>query len=136
METPAAASGLESLCGKMTADDLHDLVLFLGSDMSSSSRDILGDNIDDSLAQLQAYILGFYYSFLRPLLNASELAIMEIYGSWRWYDLELFQLLKTFISTRHHRKLRSGKDKVHFFHRQEILKLLAFLFASGDLEQI
>ena len=136
MDTPAAASGLTNLCGKMPADDLHDLVLFLDSDFNSNSKDILCDKIDDSLAQLQAYILGFYYSFLRPLINASELAIMEGYGAWRWYDLELFRLLKTFISTRHHRKIKSGKDKVYFFHRHEILKLIAFLFAGADLEQL
>lgn len=136
VETPAAARGLESLCENWRADDLHDIVLFLDSDYSSDSRDVLSANLDESVAQLQAYILGFYYSFLQPLINPSELAIKEGYGAWRWYDMELFRLLKTFIGTRLHRKIKSGKDKVHFFPRHEILKLLAFLFAGADLEQL
>ena len=50
--------------------------------------------------------------------------------------MELFQLLRSFVATRHHRKINAGKDNVYVFYRHEILKILAFWFAGANLDQL
>jgi hypothetical protein len=137
LETPTAVKELERLCRTLPVKEFHDIMRYIDSyAINTDTRHTLAPDLNDSLAKLQTFILGYYYAFLRPLVDASELSINEGYGAWRWYDMELFELLRSFVATRHHRKINAGKDNVYFFYRHETLKILAFFFAGADLDQL
>ena len=80
------------------------------------------------LAELQVFLLGYYYTVLSPLLNTSQLLVQEAYGSWGWTDIQLIKAI---------RRLTLGRDPDHDDHipRFELIRLLAYLFAGVDHDE-
>jgi hypothetical protein len=89
-------------------------------------------------AELQAFLLGFYYALLRPIVDCSRLSVQEVYGAWG-YTTSRFLLairrMKCHAKTRPS-PLRSprvdGKEHCQFFKREAVLYLVAFLFAGVE----
>ena len=136
VESPSAVRGLLQICHQWPAESYELLAAFFESDYSSDGRHNLSPDLDDYVAQVQSFVLGYYYALLRPLINSSQLSINEACGGWRWYDMEFFQLIKDFVRSRHHRKIQKGKTNVYMFFRSNVLKLAAFLFAAVDLDSL
>ena len=101
--------------------------------------DLTGPYLDmvDKYAQhprnhLQVFVLGYYYALLSPLINTSYLTVQEVYGSWGWEDTNVLYFFHNFINTATSRRMKGDKVFVKLFHRHELLRAAAYLFAGAD----
>lgn len=90
-----------------------------------------------ALAELQAFLLGYYYELLRPLVDCSRLSVQEVHGAWGYTSsafLTAVSRLKRH-AINHPLNDRSqheeGREPCQFFQREAILYLVAFLFAGA-----
>jgi hypothetical protein len=88
-------------------------------------------------AELQAFLLGYYYALLRPLVDCTRLSVQEVYGAWGYTSdrfLIAIRQLKHQTTNRQSRgsQLSHAPDKepCQMFQRETILYLVAFLFAG------
>ncbi|MCJ1326869.1 hypothetical protein MMC10_003535 [Thelotrema lepadinum] len=111
----------------------HDQASFNAFIKKVSSPDTilgLGQQISqEALAQLQAFLLGFYYKLLLPLVDVSTLSKPEAFGSWGYEDVSFLKHVLKFLA--------GGKA----FHRLQVsrprlLCFLAYMFAGADVETI
>ncbi|MCJ1414751.1 hypothetical protein MMC32_001079 [Xylographa parallela] len=78
------------------------------------------------LAELQVFLLGYWYTILQPLVDTSQLPVQEAYGSWGWNDI---QVVKAF------RRLTLAKDPdSHRIPRFEVIRLIGYLFAGAEYD--
>ncbi|MCJ1319264.1 hypothetical protein MMC15_004600 [Xylographa vitiligo] len=79
------------------------------------------------LAELQIFLLGYWYTVLQPLVDTSQLPVQEAYGSWGWNDI---QVVKAF------RRLKFAEDPDdHRIPRFEVIKLIGYLFAGAEHDE-
>ncbi|KAH0537557.1 hypothetical protein FGG08_005656 [Glutinoglossum americanum] len=108
-----------------------DLGWWLGElQMNSEREDEIG-HFDRAtrkcMAELQAFLLGYYYAILMPLIDTSELSLKEAYGSWGWNDIQVFKAIKWM-------KLGEDKDN-NRYPRYQVMKLAGYLFAGVDYKE-
>jgi hypothetical protein len=85
-----------------------------------------------SIAQLQTFLLGFYYKLTKPLIDVSRLAVMEGVGSWGYHDGACLRRFAMFKEA-HKRITSKGKDfERSTYGRHEMIALIAFLYAGAD----
>ena len=90
-----------------------------------------------ALAELQAFLLGYYYELLRPLVDCSRLSVQEVYGAWGYTSSAFLTALSRLKRPAIHRPLNDrsqheeGKEDRQFYQREAILYLVAFLFAGA-----
>ena len=133
--TPAAARALDQIVSSL-GDDVKYIVSHLAFDSREPALQSVGqhDDWNDSLSQLQVFLLGYYYELLRPLLNTSQMAEQEAFGSWGWYDMSCLEFIKTCRHGRHDRQKNGQKTAT--LYRRDMMKLAAYLFAGADLDQL
>ena len=100
-------------------------LLLWQDDLSAIEEPYLGD--------FQSFLMGYYYAVLRPLLDISQLAMKEVFGSWGWNDLGLFKMVRSLTRVKISQESQ-GKEPIYWKH--DILKMVAYLFAGSELEQI
>ncbi|KAL9116807.1 MAG: hypothetical protein Q9187_006662 [Circinaria calcarea] len=88
------------------------------------------------LAELQAFVMGFYYALLLPLLDTTQLTTQEAFGAWGWYDAHFLYRISEILA-----KFRIGKigGKTSYqkeFRKEGIFRLLAIFFAGADEKQV
>lgn len=86
------------------------------------------------LAEMQIFVMGFYYALLKPLLDISQLTAQEAYGEWQWNDYRFLLSIQSIRSncTRSYQLEPNGIS----FTRQGIFRLLAILFAGAEEAQM
>ena len=133
--TPTAGRVLQDIVQNL-GDDARDIVSYLAYDSKDPDlrRTGQGHEWNDNLSQLQMFILGYYYELLRPLLNSSQMAEQEAFGSWGWYDMSCLK----FITSCCHGRGGRPKDgmKVPTIYRHDMMKLMAYLFAGAGIDQL
>ncbi|MCJ1438256.1 hypothetical protein MMC27_007644 [Xylographa pallens] len=78
------------------------------------------------LAELQVFLLGYWYTILQPLVDTSQLPVQEAYGSWGWNDIQVVKAI---------RRLTLAKDTEHHrFPRFEVIRLIGYLFAGAEYD--
>ena len=82
-------------------------------------------------AEIQIFLLGYYYAGLSSILDTSQLSVKEAFGAWGWNDLQFFDAIRSFTKNRLN---YAGPGNLHWKH--EILKLVAYLFAGSDVDQL
>ena len=120
--TKAIVSGLHPLAEKLKR-----------SGAAAADKDLLnkvGDN-PSLLAEYQTFVMGFYYSFLRPLLDTSQLSMPQAFGSWSWYDLNLLFKINHILQ----KMGVPGSNTLRYF-KYGILRLLAIFFAGVEEDQV
>jgi hypothetical protein len=86
------------------------------------------------VAEMQIFLLGYYYTALGRLVDVSQLTVMEAFGAWGWYDTSTIGELRKVGET--------GKeyvDKVHGkgkeYKKESILQLVAKFYAGSNAAQ-
>lgn len=88
------------------------------------------------LAEVQSFVMGFYYAMLKPLLDTSQLIVQEAYGDWQWNDLNLLYRISKIVETKLPSSDRSKTQETAKTMRHEaIIQLLAIFFAGADETQ-
>ena len=137
VQTPAAVLGIEQLSDRWPPKYTEHLLLCFESGHSTMTFETLLPGLGEYFAQLQVFVLGYYYALFRPLLDVTELAVNECYGAWRWYDMNLFTLVGRLIQSRHFRRVGPKNSiKLYFLTRHDVLRLAAVLFAGASSEQV
>lgn len=80
---------------------------------------------------MQIFLLGYYYAGLSSILDTSQLSVKEAFGSWGWNDIQFFDVIISFTKNR---LQYPGQGNLYWKH--EVLKLVAYLFAGADLDQL
>ncbi|MCJ1351309.1 MAG: hypothetical protein MMC33_001293 [Icmadophila ericetorum] len=129
--TPRAAKIVDNITRTWPTKSLTNINFWLEEvDMRADSDDEIShfDLSDrECLAQLQVFLIGYYYAVLSPLLDTSQLSIQEAYGSWGWNDI---QVVKVVLG------LRLGLDKERGeYPRHEVMKILGYFFAGADYSE-
>ncbi|MCJ1226464.1 hypothetical protein MMC12_003116 [Toensbergia leucococca] len=83
------------------------------------------------LADLQIFLLGYYYASFVPIVNTSQLPSQEAFGSWSWYDLEFMDLIAKFVNSCY-----SRTNTAKCVRWYEVMKVVAYLFAGGEKDQL
>ena len=128
--TSAIAQGLQPL-----ADKLNER---WSSEQFKKTEDPLFKDTEDPLqhigadppmlAELQSFVMGFYYRLLIPLLDTSQLSVPQAFGSWGWYDLNLlYKISRTLEET------CVGPSQ---FLKHGVMRLLALFFGGIEEEQL
>ena len=78
-----------------------------------------------ALAQLEIFVLGYYYAVLAPLVDTSQTALQEAYGSWGWNDTQILKVARRFTLSVDH-------DHEGRYPRHQVLKLLGYFYAGAD----
>ena len=133
--TPAAARALQDIV-RTLGDDARDIVSYLAFDSSDPDLRRTSQNYEwnDNLSQLQMFILGYYYELLWPLLNTSQMAEQEAFGSWGWFDMSCLNFIKSCLHGRGSRP-KDG-TKVPTIYRHDMMNLMAYLFAGAGIDQL
>ena len=82
------------------------------------------------LAEVQIFIMGYYYTMLQCFLGYSLLTVREAYGSWRWNDINLLRRIAKSIQT--DGRLPGDRDLHFSLDRHQVLQLVAILFAGAE----
>ena len=83
-------------------------------------------------ADLQIFLLGYYYAALAPLLDTKQLPVQEAFGSWGWNDIEFLDKIRSLTKTR----LNKAQHEGALYWRYQILKLIAYLFVGAQDDQL
>lgn len=88
------------------------------------------------LAEVQSFVLGFYYAMLKLLLDTSQLIAQEAYGDGQWNDLDLFDEIKRILQVNVDEvgKESSSEPRI-FLPLRSIIQLLAIFFTGADRTQ-
>lgn len=86
------------------------------------------------LTELEVFLLGYYYTVLRPLMNTSQLSLPEVYGSWGWNDTQILKTIRRFLNASvNENRHRTGEYRdPPRYPRRALLRLIAFFFAGAD----
>ncbi|KAI1154115.1 hypothetical protein F4825DRAFT_472811 [Nemania diffusa] len=89
------------------------------------------------LEDFQIFILGYYYSAMRSLLDTSRMIMPEAFGAWTWNEMEFCELVRQVQRD----KICDGiaedrKPSVKFYKKHEFLRIISYLFAGGEMHQI
>ena len=100
-------------------------------------------------ADLQVFLLGYYYGGLMPLMNFTQLSTQEALGSWTWYDLVFLNgiagLVKSCRESYRDAYISSAKSITEpgepgagniQIPRIDLIKLAAYLFAGAENDQM
>lgn len=86
------------------------------------------------LGEIQIFLLGYYYTALSTIVDSSQLAIKEAYGSWSWYDAEIVKEMRKFVKGgQNYDGEVHGKSKE--FKREDMMTLIGRLYAGTGDEQ-
>ncbi|KAL8754099.1 MAG: hypothetical protein Q9184_005221 [Pyrenodesmia sp. 2 TL-2023] len=88
----------------------------------------------DALHWLQAFFLGYWYQLLLPLLDTTQLATQEAFGSWAWGDIHCLNMFRKLVHTRLHQRKQSRR--VYMLYRFEVMKLVGYLFGGAEISQV
>ena len=138
--TTRIVKGLQSIGEKLRTSNVHkqlnDAALVSHSDVAiqyfiQDTPDLLTNIEADPplLAELQTFVMGFYYGLLSPLLDISQLSVPEAYGAWSWYDLHMLYMLKDILSQNYLKPPR-------LLYRHGVMKLLALFFCGAEENQL
>jgi len=78
-----------------------------------------------AITELEIFVLGYYYAVLAPLVDTSQNALQEAYGSWGWNDTQILKVAKRFT-------LSADPDHGGRYPRHQVLKLLGYFYAGAD----
>ncbi len=133
--TPAAARALQDIV-RTLGDDARDIVSHLAFDRWDPDLRTTNQSHEwnDNLSQLQVFVLGYYYELFWPLLNTSQMAEQEAFGSWGWYDMSCLVFIKKCLHGRGNRP-KDGM-KVPTIYRHDMMNLMAYLFAGAGIDQL
>jgi len=81
----------------------------------------------ECLAELEIFILGYYYAVLSPLVDASQLSVQEVYGSWGWNDGQILEATRKFVLAR--------EDGSRRYPRFQVMKLVGYFYAGAAYEE-
>lgn len=91
------------------------------------------------LAAFQAFLMGFYYKLVLPLVDSSQLLTQEVLGSWTFNDGNLFSSIGNFVKSGSSREdlddaTRRNKRLVFTaaYSQQRVLALIAYLFLGAE----
>ena len=87
-------------------------------------------------AELQAFVMGFYYALLLPLLDTTQLSTQEAFGSWGWYDVNLLHKISGYLAGSRIGKIGGKTAYKKEFRKEGIFQLLAVFFAGADEKQV
>ena len=123
------------------------------------------ETVEEYLVELQIFTLGHHYGLLKPIVNAEQMTVREVFGSWTWNDLELFQVVMSMefclvesCKLSHtapqpladndlsvpigdvapymdNIRIRTDRQ-ITFWDRHSVLQLVANLFAGVQLKQV
>ncbi|KAK4958130.1 hypothetical protein LTR10_004555 [Elasticomyces elasticus] len=86
---------------------------------------------DCCMAQLRAFLLGYYYGVLAQVIDASRLRVKECFGSWDWTGPQLYEVIAALVKSQlAHNK--SGK----LYWRYQVMLVVAYLFAGAEADQL
>ena len=120
--TPAIVKGLQPLAENLSTKGVDE-------DIKDTSHIMQLIEADPALvAELQTFVMGFYYSLLISLLDTSQLSVPQAFGSWGWYDLNLLYKLGDTLSATY---VKPGR-----FYRHGIMRLLALLYGGAEEQQL
>lgn len=100
------------------------------------------------LARLQAFVMGYYYNLLYPLLNVDQLSIPQALGSWNWSDIRMIAQVGNILSGYRIKQTESYVHRIKAkgihtfdnagrnFYKHGIIRLLAMFFAGAEEEQL
>lgn len=77
------------------------------------------------LAELQVFLLGYWYTILLPLVDASQLPVQEAYGSWGWTDIQVLKAIRRLTMFQENGRIP----------RFEVIRLLGYLFAGAEYDE-
>jgi len=108
------------------------------------SEDILEDLKShlECLGEVQAFVMGCYYGWLKTILDTSRLAVQEAYGAWTWFDYHLIITISGIVSRCNLRSdplLRFGelpRSNPSSIQRKDVRQLLAMFFAGAEEHQV
>ena len=90
------------------------------------------DTDKEYLADLQVFLLGYYYGVLIPHVDTSQLSSQEAFGSWTWYDLDFLERVVKVAN----RYGEFEQPNSNHFSRDDIMSLVALLFAGAESHQL
>jgi hypothetical protein len=82
-------------------------------------------------AEFQVFLLGYYYAAISSMVDTTQLSRQEAFGSWGWNDLDFFDFVRAFTKTK-----LNHKGNGSLFWKFQVLKLIAYLFAGADADQL
>ena len=89
------------------------------------------------LADLQVFLLGYYYGALKPLVNVTQLSTQEAIGSWIWYDTLLLGGVATLVGLYRNSDQHDDRSAgITLIPNMELMKLIAYLFAGAENDQM
>lgn len=128
--TAAIANGLQPLAYKLERRWTSEKFKETKDPLLRDAKDILEHIGADPplLAELQTFVMGFYYGLLIPLLDTSQLSVAQAFGSWGWYALNLLYKIS--------RTLEETCVGPRTFLRHGIMRLLALFFGGVEDGQV
>ncbi|MCJ1251911.1 hypothetical protein MMC30_009149 [Trapelia coarctata] len=99
----------------------------LSARCESSLGPMMDPVLNGCLAQLEIFILGYYYAVLSSLVDASQLHVQEAYGAWGWNDLQILNATREFV--------HSSVDKSKPYPRHQVLKLAGYFYAGASYDE-
>ncbi|KAF4625483.1 hypothetical protein G7Y89_g12688 [Cudoniella acicularis] len=93
---------------------------------------ILNDEV--KFARFQCFVLGYYYGALGQIIVDDQLTTKEAFGSWGWWDKEIFAVVKD-LKWETPSKPKSLTNSVYCW-RYGLIKVAAYLFAGAELRLI
>jgi hypothetical protein len=87
-------------------------------------------------ADLQIFLLGYYYQVFKNILDSSRLSINEGFGSWGWYDGNVFEQIVALVETQANTSEKGKETSKKLYRRHQIMKLAAYLLAGAESHQL
>ena len=133
--TYSAAKVLGKVLYNWSEADQHGFDRFLQDQTTSDSICKLEILISKTaLAQLQVFLMGFYYMLLLPLIDTSYLSEAEAFGSWGYHDVECLNWIHKALEVAPSGR---GDGVVHtLIAKRQVVALAGYLFAGVELEAL
>ncbi|KAL9051867.1 MAG: hypothetical protein Q9162_005758 [Coniocarpon cinnabarinum] len=134
------------LVDESTGIDIEDLLLCRSSQAARAMTKFrasgqycepkFGPSSDRSVDESLVFLLGYYYGALSPLLNVSRMGVVEAFSTFSWHDrIEFFDLLGTRQPSDAYANTSLSRH-TKIVERSFIMKLVAYLFAGADIDQL
>lgn len=137
--SPAVCKALLNVIARMTDEEKENskMVAF-ALDNQEQSDDRLHDSrlvthdYGDAVTSIQAFVLGYWYALLAPLLDTSQMPWQEAFGAWGWSDMKCLNFIRQCVTSKR-RVDAKNKNSACSLRRFEVLKLVSYLFGGADL---
>jgi hypothetical protein len=133
----SAMKGLTEIIDSWRIQSLELRNIVLSGLADTPMANIHAEQYVECKADLQIFLLGYYYGMLGSILDDTRIAMKEAFGSWGWNDDDFFVRIAAFVKSGMKTDERGAVRKNGILYwRYQVLRIAAYLLAGAEPYQV